>query len=615
MLSPRDRSLLLQSLQPPEGYRLDRAIGTSYSLDLLALLTAPLAFTFYDWEDNEGRPTADPLALLEAVRRHAERITIFCQAGGIRVPRPGQTLLAWIEDSVVEVRAPTPGGIFHPKVWVLRFTAPDLPTSYRFLCLSRNLTFDRSWDTVLVLDGELRDRTRAIARNRPLSEFVAALPGMAVRPTAPAVQSDVGRIADELLRVEFELPEGFDTLEFQPLGHTTTVRRGPFFRPRGLVVVSPFLSADLLRGLAEHNGGACTVVSRPEAFAALPDELLERLQEKFVLAPEADAETDEDEEGPAAESLRGLHAKIYVEDDGRDGWVWTGSANATNAAFHANVELLVGLASTKGKCGTRAFLDGTSDGDGGLRALLVPWNRTEAETDPDTAERERVALVLDQLGREIGALDLVVEAHPHETEDSHQVRVVLRGSPPAVPQQVRIRVWPTSLPEEHGQGCALALGTIATFGAMSTKSLTSLLAVELRWDAGRIHETRRFALRLPCKGFPSNRRERLLLSLLQDREHVLKLLWLLLCSEGLDAEQVIDVAHSGAGTGLGWRSQEGIPLLEAMLRALERDPERLDDVHRLVSDLQRTPEGRQLLPEGLDSIWEPIALARERLRS
>ena len=78
MLAPRERRLLLDALRPPPGHRLDRAVGTSFSLDLLALLTAPLAFTFFDWEDDEGAPTADPLALLEAVRRHADRITLFC---------------------------------------------------------------------------------------------------------------------------------------------------------------------------------------------------------------------------------------------------------------------------------------------------------------------------------------------------------------------------------------------------------------------------------------------------------------------------------------------------------------------------------------------------------
>ena len=125
MLQPSSRRLLLDGLRPSGGYRLDRAVGTSYTVDLLALLTAPLAFTFFDWEDEKGRPMADPLALLEAVRRHAQRIHLFCQAGRVKVPAPGQTLLAYLEDSVFEVEAPHKGGVFHPKVWLLRYVATD----------------------------------------------------------------------------------------------------------------------------------------------------------------------------------------------------------------------------------------------------------------------------------------------------------------------------------------------------------------------------------------------------------------------------------------------------------------------------------------------------------
>jgi hypothetical protein len=62
MLDPETRRYTLETLRPSAGYELDRAIGTTFSLDLLALLTAPLAFTFFDWEDTEGRPTDDPPA-------------------------------------------------------------------------------------------------------------------------------------------------------------------------------------------------------------------------------------------------------------------------------------------------------------------------------------------------------------------------------------------------------------------------------------------------------------------------------------------------------------------------------------------------------------------------
>jgi hypothetical protein len=93
VLAPDERRLLLDTLRPPDGYALDQAVGTTFSLDLIALLRAPLAFTVFDWEEGDGRPTADPRAILAALRQHAEKLTLFCQAGQIAVPPHDQLLL------------------------------------------------------------------------------------------------------------------------------------------------------------------------------------------------------------------------------------------------------------------------------------------------------------------------------------------------------------------------------------------------------------------------------------------------------------------------------------------------------------------------------------------
>ena len=113
MLSPADRRLFLEAIRPPHGYRLERAVGTTYSLDLLALLTTPLAFTIFDWEGADDREP-DALLLLEALRRTAGRVTVFCQAGQISIPRQHRLLFAYIEDVVVEVAPPNRRYIFHP---------------------------------------------------------------------------------------------------------------------------------------------------------------------------------------------------------------------------------------------------------------------------------------------------------------------------------------------------------------------------------------------------------------------------------------------------------------------------------------------------------------------
>ena len=75
MLEPHARTLLVDALRPPEGFVLDCGIGTTYSLDLLALLTAPLAFTMFDTSGDGDRPKANTLEVLESLRRYADRLT------------------------------------------------------------------------------------------------------------------------------------------------------------------------------------------------------------------------------------------------------------------------------------------------------------------------------------------------------------------------------------------------------------------------------------------------------------------------------------------------------------------------------------------------------------
>ena len=42
------------------------------------------------------------------------------------------------------------------------------------------------------------------------------------------------------------------------------------------------------------------------------------------------------------------------------------------------------------------------------------------------------------------------------------------------------------------------------------------------------------------------------------------------------------------------------------MRCVERDPARLEQVAEIISDLEKSSDGRELLPEELDAIWRPI---------
>lgn len=119
MLEPGRRRLFLDALRPPDGYSFDLAVGTTYTLDLMALLAVPLAFTFRDAQDRDGHLATDPLALLESARRHAGNIVLFCHGGGTSVPRSRQPALAFLRQPRPASGAPAQvGGRVHLRVRV-----------------------------------------------------------------------------------------------------------------------------------------------------------------------------------------------------------------------------------------------------------------------------------------------------------------------------------------------------------------------------------------------------------------------------------------------------------------------------------------------------------------
>ena len=130
---------------------LDRAVGTSFTLDLEAMLLAPLAFALFDTD----QAASDPTALLAAIQQNAENIALYCDRAHIYSKPSEQKLFVLLEPSLLPVAAPN-GGSFHPKLWALRFRDADGDVRHRVLVLSRNLTFDTSWDLVARLDEQPR---------------------------------------------------------------------------------------------------------------------------------------------------------------------------------------------------------------------------------------------------------------------------------------------------------------------------------------------------------------------------------------------------------------------------------------------------------------------------
>jgi hypothetical protein len=494
---------------------------------------------------------------------------------------------------VIEVNAPN-GGVFHPKLWVLRFVQPQNrdDVRLRLLVLSRNLTNDRSWDLSLSLDGTLGKRT--VSQNKPLSDLIATLPSLA--PTKPADQTlrNCEQLADELRRSSWdELPEGFEDMAFHVLG----LNRRPW-QPASsnrLAVISPFVSSSALNSLAATTREAVVLVSRPDELARASKTSVGSFAAVKIL--HESAEKDDGDDASAADRLtRGLHAKAYITENGWNTSIYLGSANATNASLvaGANIEILAELTGKKSRVGgIDSFL-----GDDGLREYLVDFTQPD-EAPPLTVE-EQAEKLADAARCELMAAGLRL-ACLNVDPDIWDLRITAERVFKL--KQIRsVRSWPISLHSERAvDATPLAATKEVTIPRCATASITGLIAFEVTTTL--CEQSTCFVLNLPVDNMPAGRDAAVLRTIVANREGFLRYLLLLLQEvEGLAPIEKLLSAVGGTWNVNGG-DLDGLPLLEELTRAYSCDPSRLESVRKLVEQLGATPEGKEILPPDFLELW------------
>jgi len=622
MLAPDQRALMMDALRPPKGYSFDCGIGTTFTLNLTTLLVAPLSLAMHDIASAEDA-LADPVLLLDGVRHYAHRLVLFTQAGYIALPRQANHLYRFLEEMVVEVRAPN-GGLFHPKIWLLRYTREGDNPVYRFLCLSRNVDFSRSWDVVLRLDGELVDRKVGYGRNNPLGDFVKALPRFALHRGKKRTRDIVTLLQDEVRRVDFQVPPPFfeDSLEFMPLGYRKHRRQRLDFPKWRTMVVSPFLSEQILKE-ATNKGEDHVLFSEAESLMGIPPETLQRFSDIYIFndaginIPVDDTTFDQSQK-EVDQTMMGdparLHAKLFIFEQGWDARWWLGSANATWPALSSsNVEFMVGLKGRKSRVGIEKVL-GEEDDKFSLRAMLAEYEVGKIKKPkPDVVAVEKL---IEEVRKYLVDLQFHMVVKSGEGDDYELILESknITGHPPE--GLFSIRAWPITVRERRGED--LDLGSFSKglrFTKLSLLQLTSFMGFQLEAKVGRSKQKVRFIMNLPVTGFPRQRDDFIFSAILSDKTQFLRYLRFLL------AEELGWLPVGGTQMGGFWEGElrlvegigAGIPLLEDLARAFSRSPEKIDQVTELVDRLCATPKGRKVLPEGFEVLWKVIKDARERV--
>ena len=577
MLDPNNRQLLLDALRPEPGVAFDAGVGTSFTLNLDALLLAPLAFALFGTDDASH----DPIALLAAIQQHASKLALYCDRSHITTKPSEQKLLVLLEPTIKPVAAPGEGA-FHPKLWALRFRRRDGSLAHRLLVLSRNLAFDTSWDLIVSLD----ESPDGGLPGEQVAEFLTDLDRLSPSP----ITKDVAR---SIRSVRFDLPEPFDDGRLHSFGlaRSSPDVIGQASGSRGLVV-SPFLTAPRLSDL-QGLGRNRTLVSTPHELERLGETGVEGWGTPLTLSENADAEDGE------PTGLRGLHAKLYVTDDGDRSTWFVGSANATGSATGRNVETVLELHGPKRKVGVGALL--TTAGSGVQFAhLLEEFQIVGVEPRPMTAEEEDEER-LEELAAKICAGEFQITVAP----TGSGFRLFLRRDGDLIDLGPGDELYARPVTRKTSRQVDLGGGVIAELEVATASEITSLVAFQLK-SGRKTTEPRLFVVQAELIGAPEDRVDRLLVELIPDKRRFALLLFLLLAAEDSEADIAARARHllEGQTDGNGNDGALGIPLYEALVRASAREPEKLVAVDKLVTQLCKTEEGASRLPDGFAGMWE-----------
>jgi hypothetical protein len=606
MLDAGNRQALTQQLRPPAGFRLVHAVGTTFTLDMTSALAVPLSFVA-----GTGEQFTNSVAVLTALRKVSDRVDIFCQAGNIRVPQDASDLLALLEPMIHQVSARR-GGLFHPKVWVLEFeNDDDGERRYRFLCSSRNLTPDTSWDLLVRLDGAPSESAQP--GNTPLSQFLTGLSPMA---SVPLDQTRINRIidlAERIATVEWELPEHISSLSFRPLG----VQSEP--EPSSLVsylrnpqtatglnpdpaaaktigykklVISPFLDNTLLGRLGDPTRADKThVFSRADQLDLIAPNTISN--KRFCFRSFDDTvmpETVDDGVPNSAGDLTGLHAKAYFCDYGFQTHVLLGSSNATDAGFNKNVEFLVEMKGLKSRIGVDEILNSLKD---------VPFTDYAGEGGKDPSPDDETRFQLETELQRAAAGTFVLDAVQEQgSASSGQYAVSLEHNwtpPPRFNATIRLVTLRAPVFEVLGSS-----DRSTTFRQVPLADVTPYLVLGLTDKESGLSATA--VVQGVLRTDPEGRLEEVIARQLDNPDKLRQFLLLFLSPED---------APPGSGlAGLSWQFRPGYEsgssagLYEALITALENPnaPEVFSDLEPVIQRLvQLNGDSDEVLQ--LQSLW------------
>ncbi len=612
MFEATQRQNLLDLLRPPAGYRLESAVGTTYSLDFVALTTALLAFVDAEAESEDG--PSSHIDSLQAITRLAGRVRVFVNRGQVLGPRKVSRVTVLYDRIVQEVALPE--GCFHPKVWVAYYRsrkgpgAPDRAGVLRVICTSRNLTTSQSWEAFVACEGRVGNGKATGSFNKEVREFLTRLIAYELDGSSIVLQ-----LREALAKTTFDFPKQLKNecgFLWQWLGDEGLQRYLP---PSGrkALVVSPFVRKSFLQDILSRFDKTIIISTQRDLDAIADDLLMTRLcsgKNRVYVVSSADT----DDGGTAMD----LHAKVLIFEDGKNTKTLLGSANASTSAWRGrNCEAVVRFApgvSIDHFCDRFVFGDQPAKlgGRRPLRGWIEEYRRQPLVED----EQEQADRCVQEICIAISRLGLFAKYSPEARQLTVALDEAIPGLPFAFHSWISVCVVEvTLLSKFHSEAALRPLGDLSegqiAFDDVGFADLTEFLIVQVTHR--KLGLQRRFIVK--AKGdFAQWRDERdaQLLQQLLSQDSLRAFLQAILFDAAVrpaSTPRPPGIPCTGSGGKAIASLLSELPI-EDVIRSCTEDTSRIEEINRILRAFEKT----QWIDDEFRRFWATFVAAEAQAR-
>ena len=600
--SNSDRTDYGNILMPPKGYKLESAVGTTYSLDLEALTSVAVCLGLSEGVDS--KLMQNPICMLNALQKVSDRLILFCEAGQIKAPSKPTALSVLLEKIVVEVALPKDKGMgrypaFHPKTWMLSYINSEGDRKYRFVVMSRNLTFDRSWDISFAMDSSKKVRQKR--KSKPICNFLEYLAFNVNKQCIDYLKKRnlIRKMMKEIKDISFSLDSKVfgENFEILPLGigeKAYKIENDKLFcTQKGnadstfneLIIMSPFLSRGVIAdfNISDRALSECsrTLITRRSELGKLRECDVNNFT-IYTLKDEIIDGEDEISDESTDKRKQDIHTKIYLRRKYADVDLYLGSMNASYSAINKNVEMMVKLSTKNKYLNGERFLDDIFCGN--ADDTKNPFEQVTIESAIDDAADIKKDILEDKIKYLCRTKKIAYISKDESNTDRYNIKIEFSG----IDTDENIMISPINSKRKH------ILSEHMDFLDMEILQLSEFYKVEIKSGDTVFNRI----IMIPTIGFPDNRENIVVNSVIGDKVSFIEYISLVLGDDYiLSMIEGKQVRESGI-----FSKRSGImpAIYEKMLKVAVTEPEKIKDIGyvlKMVNDSEIIPDEFRTLYE------------------